>query len=278
MKVVESIKDIKGFIADVKRQGRTVGLVPTMGNLHDGHMSLIKSSKADCDITVASIFVNPIQFGRNEDFSKYPRTFCEDKARLEGIGTDVLFCPGVKEMYRDTEARTSLYNEMMEAVLCGKFRPGHFSGVMTVVMKLFNIVRPDKAYFGLKDFQQYVIIKNMVKALDMDTVIIGCPIVREKDGLAMSSRNSYLSKEERQDASAIFKALKKIKEKFNGGESSAARLRSIGLEEISRCLSVQYLELADSDTLKSVDKAERGNLVAVAAFCGTTRLIDNIIL
>jgi pantoate--beta-alanine ligase len=249
-----------------------------MGALHDGHLSLVRAAKAQCDVVVVSIFVNPTQFGPNEDFSKYPRTFERDRELLENEGVDVLFAPSVDEMY-PAGAVTYVTVEGMSEKLCSKSRPGHFRGVTTVVAKLFNIVEPDVAFFGQKDAAQAAIIRRMVRDLNFPVEIVVGPIVREPDGLAMSSRNAYLDPQQRKAALALRRALLRVQNLFNQGERSATKLIAAGkLEFTEEPVRLDYLEIVDPETLNPLVNALNGSLVAVAAFVGTTRLIDNIVL
>ncbi len=276
--LIKKIKDMKNISKKVKEEGKTIGFVPTMGYLHEGHLSLIRCSKEENDITVVSIFVNPIQFGKNEDLDRYPRDLERDLKLCKREGVDYLFCPSVEEMYPGGFS-TYVEVEGLTEGLCGRYRPRHFRGVTTVVMKLFNIVKPDRAYFGKKDFQQLKVIQRMVQDMNMDIEVIGCPIVREKDGLALSSRNKYLSQEERKSAVALYKALMKGKELFNKGETDPNKIK----KEMEKILlsypevrKVQYIEIVNSETLKPVEHVKKGDTIAVAVFVGDTRLIDNI--
>ena len=276
----ELIKDIStmgNIIRSLKKENKTIGLVPTMGYLHEGHISLMKCSKKDNDITVVSIFVNPIQFGENEDFDKYPRDIERDLKICNNIGVDYIFNPEYKDMYPEGYS-TYVEVENLTENLCGAFREGHFKGVTTVVNKLFNIVKPDRAYFGKKDYQQLKVIQKMVKDLNMDIEIIGCPIVREKDGLAMSSRNKYLSPEERKSALSLSKALFEAKKRFLEGENDSKVLKDLIIDIISSYpnTKIQYVEIIDPENLKPKIIAEKGDVIAIAVFVGGTRLIDNI--
>ena len=255
-----------------------------MGALHNGHMSLIKKAKETADKVVVSIFVNPIQFGPNEDFEKYPRTLESDVNICQSLGVDIVFAPAPNEMYGEN---TLLSNNNLTYVcppynvvdmLCGKSRPGHFDGVATVVLKLFNIVQPDFAFFGQKDAQQLFILKKMVKDLNINIKIIGCPIVREKDGLAISSRNIYLSEAERKKALSISQALNKIEQLYKQGVSSVNTLFDTAISILDKDIDLEYLEFINYDTFIRTQKAEKNTLVAIAARVGNTRLIDNIIL
>jgi len=258
--------------------GKRVGLVPTMGALHEGHLSLVRAARAASDIVAASIFVNPTQFGPNEDLEKYPRSFERDCRLLEKEGVDVLFAPSVEEMY-PAGAVTWVTVEELSGKLDGRSRPGHFRGVTTVVSKLFHIVEPDAAYFGQKDAAQVAIIRRMVRDLNSPVEIIVCPIVREPDGLAMSSRNAYLNPEQREQALVLQRSLRRVQGLIESGEREAARLVAAGREVIETEAGVRmdYFEIVNPDTLDAVNDVSNGVLVAVAAYVGTTRLIDNLL-
>ena len=278
MKICTTIADTRSASRALYREGKRLGLVPTMGALHDGHLSLARAAKAQCKSVVVSIFVNPLQFGPSEDFAKYPRTFERDREMLESQGVDLLFAPSPEEMY-SAGAVTHVTVEGLSDKLCGKSRPGHFRGVTTVVAKLFHIVEPDAAFFGQKDAAQAAIIQRMVCDLNLPVQIVVCPIVREPDGLAMSSRNAYLSSRERTAALILHRALTEVRQKFDHGERSAGTLIAAGKQVLAQepLARLDYLEMVDAVTLDPVDKAS-GALVAVAAFIGKTRLIDNIVL
>jgi len=258
---------------------KTLGLVPTMGALHEGHLSLVREAKAQCDVVAVSIFVNPTQFGPNEDFSKYPRTFESDCALLDKEHVDLLFAPSVEEMY-PRNAVTYVTVEGLSEKLDGRSRPGHFRGVTTVVAKLFHVVEPDKAFFGQKDAAQCAIIRRMVRDLSLPVEIVVCPIVREPDGLAMSSRNAYLSPQQRKSALVLRRSLLEIEELFKQGERSPEKLTVAGKKIFSAEPSVRldYVEIVDPDSLDRVSEISRPALVAVAAYVGPTRLIDNVVL
>ena len=261
-----------------------------MGALHEGHLSLVRAARAGSDVVAASIFVNPTQFGANEDLGKYPRRFESDCEMLEGEGVELLFAPTVEEMYgkaadksvRPTGAATTTWVtvEGLSDKLDGRSRPGHFRGVTTVVAKLFNIVEPDAAFFGQKDAAQVAIIRRMVRDLNLAVEIVVCPIVREADGLAMSSRNAYLDPEQRRQALVLHRSLMQVKELADAGERDAARLAAAGRAGFAEEAAVRldYFEIVDADTLEAVEDTSRGALVAVAAFVGNTRLIDNLLL
>lgn len=261
-------------------KGRSVGFVATMGALHDGHFSLIKRSKMENDITAASIFVNPAQFGPGEDFEKYPRDIDGDTKKLREIDIDILFIPDKTHMY-PTGFSTQLNMGGLSERLCGNFRPGHFNGVATVVAKLLNIVSPTRAYFGQKDFQQTVVIKRMVKDLNFDTEVVVCPTIREQDGLAMSSRNMYLDKEQRKAAGAIYRALAQAEEFIMAGERLPAGITGL----MNRALSseplitgIDYASVFNPQTLEPVEEIKGEVLLSVAARLGDVRLIDNLIV
>lgn len=278
MQVITNPKQMQNLMLSLKRQGKKIGFVPTMGYLHEGHLSLIRCSKKENDITVVSIFVNPLQFGANEDFGRYPRDFERDKSLCEKENVDFIFYPNYEEMYPEG---FQTYVEVVELSkgLCGDFRAGHFKGVATVVAKLFNIVCPDNAYFGKKDFQQLKVIQRMIEDLNFPIKVVGCPVVREPDGLAMSSRNKYLSDEERGSALYISKALFEAKKMFEDGITDANLIKERVKQIISQAKhlkEIQYVEIVDSNTLKPVYNVKKSDVLAVAAFIGNTRLIDNI--
>ena len=258
---------------------KRVGLVPTMGALHEGHLSLVRAARAACDVVAASIFVNPTQFGPTEDLAKYPRSFERDCKLLAREGVEFVFAPSVEEMYPETTATTWVTVEDLSGKLDGASRPGHFRGVATVVSKLFHIVEPDAAFFGQKDAAQVAVIRRMVRDLNLPVEIVVCPIVREADGLAMSSRNAYLDAEQRKRALVLHRALLRVEELSRAGETNSPRLIAAGRSEFESEPSVRldYFEIVDPDGLDPVADAS-GALVAVAAYVGTTRLIDNLLL
>ncbi|NLD47294.1 MAG: pantoate--beta-alanine ligase [Clostridiaceae bacterium] len=279
MKIIKTIQEIREEIKKHRGQGKTVGFVPTMGYLHEGHLSLVNASKKQNDITVMSIFVNPVQFGPNEDFEKYPRDTQSDLKKAETAGVDFVFLPSVSEMYPEGY-KTYVSVEGITEVLCGKSRPGHFKGVTTIVTKLFNIVKPTRAYFGQKDAQQVAVIMKMVRDLDMDIEIVSCPIIRESDGLAMSSRNVYLKPEERKAAvilsRALFEAVDLIKNGCRNRDEVIEYLRKrINKEELAQ---IDYAEAVNAITLEDSALLEGRVLVALAVRFGNTRLIDNVIV
>jgi len=250
-----------------------------MGALHEGHLSLMRAAKAQCEVVAASIFVNPLQFGPNEDLAKYPRNFERDRELLENEGVELLFAPSVEEMY-PAGAVTYVTVEGLSEKLCGKSRPGHFRGVTTAVSKLFHIVEPDTAFFGQKDAAQAAIIRRMVRDLNFPIEIVVCPIVREDDGLAMSSRNDYLDLQQRRSALVLYRSLIRVKELFEGKEHNVARLIAAGKKVFEQEPSVRldFFEIVNPDTLDPVEEISENALVAVAAFVSRTRLIDNIVL
>jgi len=262
----------------VRRAGKRLGFVPTMGALHEGHLSLVRSARAACDVVTASIFVNPTQFGPNEDLAKYPRSFERDCELLEREGVDLLFAPAVEEMY-PAGAVTWVTVEKLSSKLDGRSRPGHFRGVTTVVAKLFHIVEPDAAFFGQKDAAQVAIIRRMVRDLNLPVEIVVGAIVREPDGLAMSSRNAYLDVEQRRQALVLHRSLMRVQKLVGEGEHEAARLIATGREEFAAEKSVRldYFEVVNPENLDPVEDVSRGALVAVAAYVGNTRLIDNLL-
>ncbi|MBA3914225.1 MAG: pantoate--beta-alanine ligase [Acidobacteriales bacterium] len=279
MNIYGTVQEIRSAVRALHRDGKRVGFVPTMGALHEGHLSLVRAARKQCDEVCVSIFVNPTQFGPNEDFSKYPRTAEHDHQLLEGEGVDFTFEPGVEEMY-PAGASTFVTVESLSEKLCGRSRPGHFRGVTTVVSKLFHIIEPDSAFFGQKDAAQCAVIRKMVRDLAMPVQIVVCPIVRESDGLAMSSRNRYLSGEERERSLVLKRALDSVERLCVQGERNPALLVAAGMDAFAMepAARLDYLEIVDPDTLESVDHVAGPVLVAVAAFVGTTRLIDNLLL
>lgn len=278
MKIVSTVNDVRSTVKEWKKNGLKVGLVPTMGFLHEGHISLIKKAVAENDKVIVSVFVNPTQFGPNEDFEAYPRDLNKDAALCEEAGADLIFHPEPEEMYPDGFCSSVNMTGLTDA-LCGKSRPIHFQGVCTVVSKLFNIAAPDNAYFGEKDAQQLAIIKRMVKDLNFDIKITGCPIIREEDGLAKSSRNTYLNPEERQAALVLSKAVKCGRSLVEGGEKdSAVILKEMkSIIENEPLARIDYVEIVDMNTMKNIDKVKGDVLCAMAVYIGKTRLIDNFI-
>jgi len=279
LKVFSKIDDMRTASRAARREGKRVGLVPTMGALHDGHLSLVRAARAASNVVAASIFVNPTQFGPNEDLAKYPRSFERDCQMLAGEGVDFVFAPPVEEMYL-AGAVTWVTVEELSCKLDGRSRPGHFRGVTTVVSKLFHIVEPDLAFFGQKDAAQVAIIRRMVRDLNLPVEIVVCPIVREADGLALSSRNAYLSPEQRKQALVLHRTLMRVQEMVDAGERKAEVLVAAGREEFrgEPAVRLDYLEVVNPATLDPVDDVASGALVAVAAYVGTTRLIDNVLV
>lgn len=276
MKTVHTIKEVREYIKAWKREGFTIGLVPTMGYLHEGHKSLIEKAVKENDRVVVSDFVNPIQFGPKEDLKVYPRDLKRDEKLCSEAGAFLLFNPEPKEMYFENAATYVNVEEITE-VLCGARRPGHFRGVCTVVSKLFNIVVPDRAYFGEKDAQQVAVIRRMVRDLNFDIDIVACPIIREEDGLAKSSRNTYLSCEERKASVVLNRSLRKAKAALLSGERDVLTLKNLIREEIQYepLSKIDYVEIVDSENLKNISKIEGSVLIAIAVYIGKTRLIDN---
>jgi pantoate--beta-alanine ligase len=279
MEMIHTIEWMKQVTRQARADGRLIGFVPTMGALHEGHLSLVRAAARQCSPVIASIFVNPKQFGPSEDFQKYPRTHEADRARLESLGVDFVFVPPPAEMYPDG-FRTYVDVEGLDERLEGRSRPGHFRGVTTVVAKLFEIVQPHFAYFGRKDAQQARIIRQMARDLNFDAEIVVCPIVRETDGLAMSSRNAYLSPEERRAATVLFRALDAARSKIMAGERDALHLSAMMRQIIAAepLASLDYAEIVDADTFEPVTRLRRSCLALLAVFVGATRLIDNILI
>ncbi len=279
MRVLRTADQMHAACLELKRAGKRLGFVPTMGALHEGHLSLVRAARSQCQAVAVSIFVNPLQFGPNEDLAKYPRTFDRDRRLLEAEKVDLLFAPEGDEMY-PPGAVTVVEVQGLSGKLCGRSRPGHFRGVTTVVAKLFHIVEPDAAFFGQKDAAQATILRRMVRDLNFPVQMIVCPIVREKDGLAMSSRNTYLDPAGRRQATILNRALMRVQTLADTGERRAAALIEAAGEVFREesAVRVDYIEIVDNDTLEPVDDISRGALVAVAAFVGGTRLIDNVLL
>jgi pantoate--beta-alanine ligase len=279
MFVAETIEDVQTACRALRRSGKSIGLVPTMGALHEGHLSLVRASRAACDATVVSIFVNPTQFGPNEDLGKYPRSFEADCEALEHEGVDLVFAPNAAEMY-PAGACSWVEVDGVGDRLDGSSRPGHFRGVATICSKLFHIVGPNLAFFGQKDAAQLAVLRKMVLDLNFDLEIVGCPIVREADGLAMSSRNRFLSVEERGRAAVINLALRAASELVAAGETSSAQLLAAIASVMAAEAGVRldYLAVVNPETLEAIEDVRDGGLLAVAAFVGSTRLIDNVLV
>ena len=274
MQVTKTVEETRKQIKQWKKEGKTIGLVPTMGFLHEGHASLIRKCREQNDIVVVSDFVNPTQFGPNEDLEAYPRDFERDSKLCESLGADLIFAPSPEDMYHDPHAFVSI--DTLSETLCGKTRPIHFKGVCMVVTKLFHIVAPDRAYFGEKDAQQLAIIRKMVKDLNFDIEIVGCPIVREEDGLAKSSRNTYLNDKERQAALCLSRAVKTGKEVIYTGADAKEVLNPMkAIIEAEPLARIDYVMMVDALTMQPIEKADRDVLVAMAVYIGKTRLIDN---
>jgi pantoate--beta-alanine ligase len=279
MKICATIPEARCACRAARTSGKRLGLVPTMGALHEGHLSLVRAAKAQCDAVAVSIFVNPAQFGPTEDLAKYPRRFDEDCRLLEKEGVEILFAPAVEEIYPQG-AVTWVLVEGLSEKLDGRSRPGHFRGVTTIVAKLFHIIEPEAAFFGQKDAAQLAVIRRLAEDLNFPVEIVACPIVREPDGLAMSSRNAYLNREERVRALVLQRALQEARKRFEAGERSAAKLISAAQEVLARepQVALDYIEIVDPNTLDPVERIAQKTLVAVAGYVGCTRLIDNLIL
>ena len=277
MKVINKPEELQKIIEELKKEGKNVGFVPTMGALHLGHVSLIKKSVLQNDITVVSVYVNPIQFGPNEDYEKYPRPIEKDIKVCQDNKVNFLFLPTNETLYNKNFS-TYIYNNNVSKIMCGITRPTHFQGVCTIVAKLFNIVMPQRAYFGLKDYQQYIIIKQMVEDLNFNIEIIGCPIVREESGIAMSSRNTYLSKEEKVQATGIYKSLCLAKQLFCEGKE-IEDIKQVVEENILKIPNskIDYIEIRNSQNLQEVTDLDKNIVIAVAVKVGNVRLIDNMV-
>jgi pantoate--beta-alanine ligase len=279
MRIIRDIREMQAASRAARVQGLAIGFVPTMGALHEGHLSLVRRARSSANLVVVSIFVNPLQFGPAEDFSQYPRTLEADCVRLEGEGVEIVFAPPTEQMY-PAGATTVVHVEGLSDKLDGRSRPGHFRGVSTVVAKLFHIVQPDCAVFGQKDAAQVAVLRRMVRDLNMDVELIVAPIVREADGLALSSRNVYLTPEQRRQALVLHRALLQVEALANAGESSVEKLRSAALAVLAAepAAQLDYLEIIHPDTLEPVADLSQGALAAVAASFSATRLIDNLLL
>ncbi|MEK6647530.1 MAG: pantoate--beta-alanine ligase [Candidatus Firestonebacteria bacterium] len=279
MKIIKSIKEMQKWSDKIHKTGKTIGFVPTMGYFHKGHLSLMENAKKNCDFVIISIFVNPTQFVAGEDYEAYPRDIKKDTELAQKAGVDIIFLPSVQGMYPDKYSTYVNVQGNLTSALCGKFRPGHFKGVTTIVAKLFNIVKPDKAYFGQKDAQQCVVIKRMVKDLNFDLDVVVLPTYREKNGLALSSRNVYLSEEEKNKASILYKVLKYAKAKIKSGEQNANKIISemkrkiIAVENNAK---IDYISIVDPETLEDIKIINKNVLIALAVKIGKARLIDNI--
>lgn len=279
MLVTSSINDVREATKSCKKNAQTIGFVPTMGALHQGHFSLVEQARKFTDFVIVSIFVNPTQFSPNEDLDKYPRTFESDCDGCLNAGTDLIFAPTPEIMYPD-ENLTWVSVDKLTNYLCGASRPNHFRGVTTVVTKLFNIVQPDMAFFGQKDAQQLAVLKKMAQQLNMPVTIVGCPIVREHDGLAMSSRNKYLNPEERQQALCLSEAIKTAEQMFSDGTRNASEIIKYMSQTIADfpAAKIDYISIVDNELLQPVEIIEKPALTALAVYIGQTRLIDNVVL
>ena len=278
MQIVKTVVEMQSVCRNLRMRGSVLGLVPTMGALHEGHLSLVRRARSECDAVIASIFVNPLQFAPGEDFAKYPRTFEEDCRSLEVEGVDFLFAPDAAEMYPNGSVTTVTVSGVGDR-LDGASRPGHFTGVATVVAKLFHVVGPTRAYFGQKDAAQLAVLRQMVRDLNFDVELVGCAIVRDIDGLALSSRNKYLSETEREQALVLHQVLLRLERMIAEGERQSTTLVRKGMETLNGVagIRVDYLSIVDANTLLPVTSVETGKLVAVAAYAGSTRLIDNFL-
>jgi pantoate--beta-alanine ligase len=279
MRTLETIRDVQDYVAGCRKKGLTIGFVPTMGAFHEGHLSLMRQARKDNRAVIVSIFVNPLQFSAGEDYDRYPRRLEQDARLAESEGVDVLFIPSVAEMY-PKGFDTHVDQTDLPSKLCGPFRPGHFRGVLTVVTKLLNIVKPDRAYFGQKDYQQFLIIRRAVIDLNLDVEVKLLPTVREEDGLAMSSRNVYLGPKQRKDATCLYRALRRAEELVAAGESSATRVAAEMKRLIHRVKGtrIDYVAIVNSETLEPVKEIKGKTLIALAVRIGKARLIDNVIV
>lgn len=278
MRIVHQLSELRAFVNEQRGAGKRIGFVPTMGNLHDGHLSLIHTARDNADIVVCSIFVNPTQFGPNEDFDKYPRTLDADTAKLESAGCDIVFAPSIEEVYPDESQQwvNVIVNDITQ-YHCGSERPGHFDGVGLVVSKLFNMVQPDVAVFGKKDYQQLAVIKRLTTALNFPITIIGAETVREPSGLAMSSRNGFLTDSERQRAAALYQELQKMKTQIENGRRDYRQLRETSRRNLQEFnLHTEYYNISEQRTLKFADQDTKDFVILLACKLGNTRLIDNI--
>lgn len=278
MKTEVTLQGLHAALIPARLARKSIGFVPTMGNLHAGHVTLVKEAKKYCDVVVVSIFVNPTQFGAGEDFERYPRTLDADSQLLADVGCDIIFAPSVQQMYGTQPQLTTVHVDAIANDLCGKSRPGHFTGVATIVTKLFNMVQPDVAYFGEKDWQQLAIIRHLTRDLCLSIDVVGVPIVRAEDGVALSSRNGYLSAQERQQAAAIYQALNQIKQDIVAGERQVATLTArAAIYLTQQGFDVDYVEVRRPD-LSKLDQVDQDVVALIAAKLGTTRLIDNLLV
>jgi pantoate--beta-alanine ligase len=278
MRIVKSVAEMQRVCHELRKRGSVLGFVPTMGALHEGHLSLVRRARSECEAVVVSIFVNPLQFAPGEDLARYPRTFEEDRSQLEAEGVEVLFAPEVAEMYPDGSMTTVTVAGIGDR-LDGASRPGHFTGVATVVAKLFHVVAPNRAYFGQKDAAQLAVLRQMVRDLNFDVELVGCAIVRDADGLALSSRNKYLTTEERKHALVLHEALLRMEQMIAEGERHSEVVIRNGMTMLQTVPGVQvdYLAVVDANSLQPVACVATGSLVAIAAYVGKTRLIDNFV-
>jgi len=278
MEIISTMREMSRISDELRSSGKTIVLVPTMGYFHEGHLSLMREGRRRGDVLVVSLFVNPTQFGEGEDYQIYPRDFSRDKALVEGIGVDILFVPTVEQMYPEGY-QTFVETERITKPMEGQFRPSHFRGVTTVVAKLFNIVKPHIAIFGEKDFQQLAVIRRMVEDLNMGVEIIGMPIVRERDGLAMSSRNQYLTSDQREAALSLTRSLQEASQLFRSGERNAGRIIDAveRVIEPERDVTIEYVEIRDAKTLEEIEMIEGQAVIALAIKVGKVRLIDNLV-
>lgn len=279
MQILKTVKEMRKIVKETQSRGQSIGFVPTMGYLHLGHLSLMERARAENDLVVISIFVNPKQFGPGEDLATYPKDLARDIQLAEMVGVDLLFLPERSEMY-PADFQTYVEVRQLSQDLCGKTRPGHFTGVCTIVTKLFNLIQPDRAYFGQKDAQQVMVIQQLVKDLNLEVTVIICPIVRDADGLAMSSRNKYLSPAERESALILNKSLQRAEEMIGRGQRDAALLKEeiVAMITAGKSVEIDYVSIVALETLQPVTKLQGRILIALAVFIGKTRLIDNLIL
>lgn len=280
MIVIKDIKTINKIAVDINKSGKSLGMVPTMGYLHEGHKSLIEKASKENDFVVVSIFVNPTQFGPDEDYDNYPRDLENDSKLCESLGVDYIFHPDAEEMYPNGFSTFVVPDKKMTDVLCGVSRPGHFRGVCTVLTKFFSIISPSRAYFGEKDIQQLAIVKRLVSDLNLGVEIIGCPIIREEDGLAKSSRNTYLSKEERLAATVLRKSILEGESLIRSGEIRVEKVKDaiISFIEKEKLAKIDYVEILDFEDFEKIDKVKNNTLIAMAVYIGKTRLIDNMLI
>jgi pantoate--beta-alanine ligase len=276
MKIISSVVEMQKYALAAREDGQSIAFVPTMGSLHQGHLSLLQAGRENCDLLVLSIFVNPIQFVQGEDFDSYPRDLSRDAKLAESTGVDVIFAPTAEQMYLPGAA-TTIHVDRLTATLCGASRPGHFDGVTTVVTKLFNIVQPQRAYFGMKDFQQLTVIRQMVRDMNMPIDIVGMPIVREVDGLALSSRNSYLTPELRQQGLSLVASLRAVIARAQQGEAEAVQLIELARQRISQeaDAKIDYIQICHDQTLENMTSIDEHAVLLLAVRFGSTRLIDN---